>query len=69
MERSVTSLLNLYHPEDPLEKASTIPSPWYFDQRIALLENERVFAHNWQVSGRLDQVKEKGQFLTVELGE
>lgn len=69
MERSVTSLLNLYHPEDPLEKASTIPSPWYFDPRIARLENERVFAQNWQVAGRLDQVKEKGQFFTVELGE
>src|SRR5262245_30759765 len=69
MERSVTSLLNLYRPEDPLEKASTIPSPWYFDQRIARLENERVFANNWQVAGRLDQVKEKGQFFTVELGE
>lgn len=69
MERSVTSLLNLYHPEDPLEKASTIPSPWYFDSRIARLENERVFAHNWQVAGRVDQVSEKGQFFTVELGE
>jgi len=69
MERSVTSLLNLYHPEDPLERASTIPSPWYFDSRIAGLENERVFARNWQVAGRLDQVNEKGQFFTVDLGE
>jgi choline monooxygenase len=69
MERSVTSLLNLYRPDDPLEKASTIPSPWYFDPRIALLENERVFAHTWQVAGRVDQVREKGQFFTAELGE
>ena len=69
MERSVDSLLNLYRPENPLEKASTIPSPWYFDPRIARLENERVFAHAWQVAGRLDQVREKGQFFTVELGE
>ena len=69
MERSVTSLLNLYHPEDPLEKASTIPSPWYFDPRIARLENERVFARNWQVAGRIDQVREKGQFFTAQLGE
>lgn len=69
MERSVSSLLNLYRPEDPLEKASTIPSPWYFDPRIARLENERVFAHNWQVAGRADQVQDKGQFFTAELGE
>jgi choline monooxygenase len=69
MERSVESLLNLYRPEDPLEHASTIPSPWYFDTRIARLENERVFARNWQVAGRLDQVKEAGQFFTVQLGD
>jgi len=68
MERSVDSLLNLYRPDDPLERASTIPSPWYFDARIAQLENEQVFAHTWQVAGRVDQVKEKGQFFTAELG-
>jgi choline monooxygenase len=69
MERSVASLLSLYHPEDPLECASTIPSPWYFDPRIARLENEKVFAHTWQVAGRGDQVREKGQFFTTQLGE
>lgn len=69
MERSIASLLNLYHPENPLERASTIPSPWYFDARIARLENERVFAHAWQAAGRVDQVREKGQFFTVQLGE
>jgi len=68
MERSLNSLLNLYRPGDPLEHASTIPSPWYFDPRVAQLENERVFAHTWQVAGRLDQVKEKGAFFTAELG-
>ena len=69
MERSVASLLNIYQPSDPLEKASTIPSPWYFDPRIARLEGEKVFAHTWQVAGRVDQVKDKGQFFTIELGE
>jgi len=69
MERSIGSLLSLYRPENPLEKASTIPSPWYFDPRIARLENERVFAHTWQVAGRVDQVRERGEFFTVELGE
>ena len=69
MERSIASLLSLYQPENPLEKASTIPSPWYFDTRIARLENERVFARAWQVAGRVDEVREKGQFFTVELGD
>src|SRR5262249_25582077 len=69
MEHSVASLLSLYHSEHPLERASTIPSPWYFDPRIARLENERVFAHNWQGAGRADQVRERGQFFTAELGD
>src|SRR5437660_12320841 len=69
MERTVASLLSLYRPENPLEKASTIPSPWYFDQRIARLASERVFAHTWQVAGRVDQVRETGQFFAVQLGD
>src|ERR1700756_1312881 len=67
MERSVESLLKLYRPENLLEKASTIPSPWYFDARIARLENEQVFAHTWQVAGRVDQVRGKGHFFTTQL--
>ncbi|HUL15007.1 MAG TPA: aromatic ring-hydroxylating dioxygenase subunit alpha [Terriglobales bacterium] len=68
MQRSIESLLNLYNPRDPLEKAWTIPSPWYFDQRIADLELAGVFAGTWQVVGRADQVREKGQFFTAEIG-
>ena len=51
-ERSVRDVLNLYNPADPLEKAFTIPAPWYFDKRIAELERSSVFAANWQVVGR-----------------
>ncbi len=69
MERSVASLLSLYQPENSLDNAWTIPSPWYFDNRIARLEAERVFAHTWQVAGRADQVSQKGQFFTVQLGD
>jgi choline monooxygenase len=65
-ERSVREVLNLYNPSDPLEKACTIPAPWYFDARIARLERESVFASNWQVVGRLDQAKEPGQFFTLD---
>ena len=66
-ERSVRDLLNLYNPANPLEKAWTIPAPWYFDERLAQLERESVFAANWQVAGHLDQVKEAGQFFTIEV--
>ena len=56
-ERSVRDVLNLYNPANPLEKAFTIPAPWYFDKRIEELERNSVFAANWQVVGRLDQVQ------------
>ena len=45
-ELSIRDLLNLYNPADTLERASTIPAPWYFDTRIAHLERENVFAAN-----------------------
>ena len=67
IERSLREILNLYNPADPLEKAYTIPAPWYFDTRIEQLERSSVFAANWQVVGRLDQVKEPGQFFTIDV--
>jgi choline monooxygenase len=67
MERSVRDVLNLYNPADPLEKASTIPAPWYFDSRVAELEKASVFGATWQVVGRLDQVQKNGDFFTAEV--
>jgi choline monooxygenase len=65
--RSVRDVLNLYNPADPLEKAYTIPAPWYFDKRIEELERNSVFAANWQVVGRLDQVRERGEYFTSDV--
>jgi phenylpropionate dioxygenase-like ring-hydroxylating dioxygenase large terminal subunit len=67
MERSVRDVINLYNPQDPLERAWTIPAPWYFDPRIARLEQDSVFAATWQVVGRADQARENGQFFTADL--
>ncbi len=66
-ERSVREVLNLYNPANSLEKAWTIPAPWYFDARIAQLERASVFAANWQVVGRVDQVQQIGQFFTIDV--
>ena len=66
-ERSVRDVLNLYNPADPLEKAYTIPAPWYFDKRIEELERNSVFAANWQVVGRLDQVRKRGEYFTSDV--
>jgi choline monooxygenase len=66
-ERSVRDILSLYNPSNPLEKAWTIPAPWYFDPRIESLERDSVFAANWQVVGRADQVGQPGQFFTIDV--
>jgi len=67
MQRTVHDLLNLYNPSDPLERAFTIPAPWYRDPRIEELERASVFSATWQVVGRLNQVCEKGQFFTADV--
>jgi choline monooxygenase len=67
MERSVRDILNIYNPANPLEKASTIPAPWYFDPRIADLERTSVFGSTWQPVGRVDQVLQKGGFFTADV--
>jgi len=67
MERDVSNLLSLYNPHDPLDHASTIPSPWYFDTQIEELEQQSVFGRTWQVVGRADQVWNKGEFFTADL--
>ncbi|MGB7434789.1 MAG: aromatic ring-hydroxylating dioxygenase subunit alpha [Candidatus Acidiferrum sp.] len=68
-ERSIADVLSMYNPADPLERAWTIPAPWYFDTRITQLERESVFATNWQVVGRLDQVQRPGHFFTIDVNE
>jgi phenylpropionate dioxygenase-like ring-hydroxylating dioxygenase large terminal subunit len=69
MERSVRDVVDLYNPHDPLEEAWTIPAPWYFDERIAELERASVFSATWQVVGRVDQVRDNGQFFTAQLAD
>jgi choline monooxygenase len=63
----LSALLALYDSAAPLENASTIPAPWYLDERIAALERERVFGGNWIAVGCADQVAAPGQFFTVDL--
>jgi choline monooxygenase len=56
-------------PFDPnIAGASTIPARLYNDPVYLELERERVFAHSWQLVGRVEQVREHGQFFTAEVG-
>jgi phenylpropionate dioxygenase-like ring-hydroxylating dioxygenase large terminal subunit len=63
-DASIAQILTLYDDRAPLAEASTIPSPWYVDPRIATLENRNVFSKTWQVIGRTHQVEKPGDFLT-----
>lgn len=56
-------------PFDPrIEHASTIPARLYNDPVYLELERERVFAHTWQLVGRLEQIAEHGAYFTATVG-
>ena len=69
MKPSVLELLQQYDPRNPLEEASTIPASWYVDERVMDLERRTVFSRSWQLVGRIDQVREPGEYITCELAE
>ena len=65
---SLADLVDAYDPGTPLERASTIPAPWYLDERIFELERRSVFARSWLAVGRADQVASTGGFVATECG-
>lgn len=64
---SLRHLVDAYDPTTPLERASTIPGPWYTDARIADAERRTVFTRSWQLVARLDQLHEAGDYVTAEV--
>jgi choline monooxygenase len=67
MERSLEQIIELYDAAAPLERAWTIPAPWYTDPRMLELELGTVFRRSWQYGGRLDQLRRPGDYITCEL--
>ncbi|HMG71920.1 MAG TPA: aromatic ring-hydroxylating dioxygenase subunit alpha [Pyrinomonadaceae bacterium] len=65
--RSLKDILSSYDPNVPLAEASTIPAPWYTDERVFELEKQTVFGNSWQVAARLDQVRDPGDYVTTEI--
>ena len=58
----------LHFPFDPnIAGASTIPARVYTDPVFFALEQERIFARTWQLVGRIEQVRESGQFFTTRI--
>jgi len=67
MKPSLLEIIDSYNPNAPLEEALTIPAPWYTDQTLYNLELQTVFANSWQLAGRVDQVREPGQYFTSDI--
>jgi len=67
MKPSLKEIIESYDPHAPLAEAWTIPAQWYVDPRIIELESQTVFARSWQVAGRVEQVREPGQYVTCEI--
>src|ERR1700712_5296329 len=59
----------LVFPFDPnIERAATIPARLYNDPVYLELERERIFAHTWQLVGRMEQLAAHGDFITAQIG-
>ncbi len=67
MNDRLRDLLAAFDPSLPLERARTIPAPWYLSPEIAGAERERAFGDSWIVVGRVDQIAAPGSFLTAEI--
>src|SRR3954447_8419645 len=52
----------------PLERATQLPGAAFTDPGVAAWELEQVFRREWVCAGHVSSVRERGDFLTVELG-
>ena len=68
MADPIGKIVESYDPKASLAEASTPPASWYTDPRVLELEQRTVFAHSWQMVGRVDQVIEVGRYVTGEIG-
>jgi choline monooxygenase len=67
--QSLEFIIDCYDATAPLERASTIPAPWYTDQRVFELEQQTVFSQSWQVAARVDQLQKTGDYVTTDIGD
>jgi choline monooxygenase len=53
---------------DPaIECASTLPSNYYVNPELLTVEKHKIFWRTWQVVGRSEQVRNSGDYITVDL--
>lgn len=68
MNQPLEEVLASFDDRAPVAEAFTAPGPWYTDPRIATLEERTVFSRTWQMVGRIEQLREPGQWITAEVG-
>ena len=66
MSHPLSDIIAGYQRNASLAEASTIPADWYTDPRVLDLERRTVFSHAWQIAGRIDQLRQRGQYVTLE---
>ena len=62
------SIGELQRTREPLERATALPQAAFTDPRVLDWELEHVFMGGWICVGHVDQVRERGDYLMVELG-
>ena len=62
------SIGELQRTREPLERATALPQAAFTDPRVLDWELEHVFMGGWIGVGHVDQVRERGDYLMVELG-
>ena len=67
--KSLNSIIDKYDPTAPLDRAATIPSTWYTDERVFELEKQTIFSNSWQVAARVDQLCGAGDYVTTEIAD
>jgi choline monooxygenase len=67
MKPSLREIIETYNPNASMAEASTPPASWYSDPRILELEQRTVFSSSWQLVGRVDQVRDAGQYVSFEV--
>jgi len=67
MMLDLETIIGSYDASARLDRASTIPSAWYTDERVFELERQTVFSRSWQFAARADQLRAPGDFVTTEI--
>ena len=62
------SIRDLARTREPLERATALPGAAFTDARVLQWELENVFMGGWIAVAHVDQVRERGAYVMVEIG-